>query len=136
MVSRKGPTDVDGVSRRCDHEIVRQNGIELQRLIENLIDYNQIPRQELTIESFDIDRLWQELLNNYAISIDRKALRLAMRGEVDNWAADRYKLKTTLDNLLSNAVNYTPDGGEIDIVWCAASLHSVAMLVIASVTRW
>ncbi len=100
-------------------EIVRQNGIELQRLIENLIDYNQLPHQELTFEEIDLNALWQELLNNYGISIDKKALQLALHGDVSTWVADRYKLKTTLDNLLSNAINYTPEGGRIDIKWRA-----------------
>ena len=99
--------------------IVRQNGIELQRLIENLIDYNQLPHQELTFEEFDLETLWQELLNSYSITIDKKGLQLKMHGEVETWVADRYKLKTTLDNLLSNAVYYAPEGGCIDIVWYA-----------------
>jgi len=47
-------------------EIVRQNGIELQRLIENLIDYNQLPHQELTFEEIDLNALWQELLKQHA----------------------------------------------------------------------
>ena len=98
-------------------EIVRSNGIELQRLIENLLDYNQLPHQELTFEEVGLEVLWQELLTNYRLSIDKKALQLELHGEVETWVADRYKLKTTLDNLLSNAIFYTPDGGEIDIVW-------------------
>jgi two-component system, NtrC family, sensor histidine kinase GlrK len=106
-------------------EIVRNNAIELQRLIENLIDYNQLPRQELLFEEFDLEPLWQELLDNYRISIDQKALHLVTNGSVDAWVADRYKLKTTLDNLLSNAINYTPEGGIIDIAWRAEAANLV-----------
>jgi two-component system sensor histidine kinase GlrK len=98
-------------------EIVRQNGIELQRLIENLIDYNQLPKQELAFETIDLEALWQALLRNYSITIDRKDLQLQLQGGVDSWVADRYKLRTTLDNLLSNAINYTPEGGSISIAW-------------------
>ena len=97
--------------------IVRHNGIELQRLIENLLDYNQLPHQQLTFEEVNLDTLWQELLGNYHISIDKKALQLSLHGDVRTWVLDRYKLRTTLDNLLSNAVNYTPDGGHIDVEW-------------------
>lgn len=99
-------------------DIVRLNSIELQRLIENLIDYNQqVPSQELLLEVIDLNKLWQEILANYRISIDQKCLKLDMNGSVDNWVADHHRLKTSLDNLLSNAVNYTPEGGSIDIVW-------------------
>lgn len=98
-------------------DIVRHNGIELQRLIENLLDYNQLPHQNLTFEEVDIQALWQELLTSYRISIDNKSLHLHLHGELETWVVDRYKLKTTLDNLLSNAVNYTPVNGHIDIGW-------------------
>jgi two-component system sensor histidine kinase GlrK len=97
--------------------IVRQNGIELQRLIENLIDYNQVPRQELNIETFALEALVEELLAHYRFSLDNRALTLELKGSVDEWTADRYKLRTALDNLLSNAVNYTPEGGRIEVVW-------------------
>ena len=98
-------------------DIVRQNGIELQRLIENLIDYNHLPHQDLSFEEFDLHRLWDELLDNYRISLNKKALQLLEQGSVNRWVADRYKLRTSLDNLLSNAINYTPEGGRIDISW-------------------
>jgi two-component system sensor histidine kinase GlrK len=100
-------------------EIVRQNGIELQRLIENLIDYNQLPNQEPKFEVINIDSLWRDLLRNYGISVDKKTLQLELCGMVETWVADPYKLRTTLDNLLSNAINYTPEGGSIDIAWRA-----------------
>jgi two-component system sensor histidine kinase GlrK len=98
-------------------EIVRQNSIELQRLIENLIDYNRLPQQEQNIEEFKLEELMQELLASYRISIDKKELQLKQHAGEATWVADRYKLKISLDNLLSNAINYTPKGGAIDIVW-------------------
>jgi len=98
-------------------EIVRHNAIELQHLIESLLDYNQLPTQALSFEEIELDQLWRELLANHRISITQKALQLDQRGRVSHWVADRYKLKTSLDNLLSNAVNYTPEGGVIDIAW-------------------
>jgi two-component system sensor histidine kinase GlrK len=97
-------------------EIVRQNGIELQRLIENLLDYNQLPNQQLSHDNIQMDRLWRELLGHYRLAIDRKGIDLTLDEKVDNWVADEAKLRTTLDNLLSNAVNYTPDGGRISVV--------------------
>ena len=98
-------------------EIVRDNSIELQRLIENLIDYNQMPRQGLTIETFSVEALVQELLSHYRITLENKALTLELEGAADEWQADRYKIRTAMDNLLSNAVNYTPEGGRIEVVW-------------------
>jgi two-component system sensor histidine kinase GlrK len=98
-------------------DIIRENSVELQRLIENLIDYNQMPRQDLEFEQISLDTLWSELLGHYLLSIQGKSLRLEISKRVDSWVADLYKLRTALDNLLSNAVNYTPKGGEIEVVW-------------------
>lgn len=98
-------------------EIVRQNGIALQRLIENLIDYNRLPHQALSLEKIELKELWRELLGNHSLSLHKKALELRQSGLEETWVADRYKLKTSLDNLLSNAINYTPEGGCIEIKW-------------------
>ena len=99
-------------------EIARKNGIELQRLIENLLDYNRVPEQKLDYEEVEIAALWQDILSNYQLMLDKKALQLDLHGDIDYWVADRATLRTALDNLLSNAVNYTPEHGRIDIAWC------------------
>ena len=98
-------------------EIVRQNGIDLQRLIENLLDYNQMPTQDMDYQDVDLRALWRELLAHYQMGLDRKRLQLSLGGNVDGWRLDPRKLRTSLDNLLSNAINYTPQGGKIDVQW-------------------
>ncbi|MCB1679053.1 MAG: HAMP domain-containing histidine kinase [Halioglobus sp.] len=98
-------------------DIVRENAIELQRMIENLVDYNPLSRREPVFERIVLAPLWQEILASYRITIDQKHIAVTLRGAVDDWVADRHKLKTTLDNLLSNAVNYAPEDGRVDIVW-------------------
>ena len=113
---------ITGHLSQQQHEIVaivQQNSIELQRLIENLLDYNQLPSQQAEYEEINFERLWQELLGNYRIAIDKKSLKLRLHGKLESWVADRSKLRTTLDNLLSNAISYTPIGGRIDITWLA-----------------
>jgi len=106
-------------------EIVRQNGIELQRLIENLLDFNRLRQEALNLEKIELQALWRELLGNYSLSLSRKALQLQQTGHQKTWVADRYRLKTSLDNLLSNAINYTPEGGCIDILWRSKGTHLV-----------
>jgi len=116
LLAEQIPGHLSGQQREIV-EIVRHNGIELQRLIENLLDYNQLPQQEIQYESIDIESLVRELSASYRISIDKKDLQMNLSGPAMNWVADRHKLKTSLDNLLSNAINYSPNRGIVDIRW-------------------
>jgi len=98
--------------------IIQQNSRELQRLIENLLDYNQVLHQhQLNLDVVDVESVWQELLSSYAISIERKNLKVILDGDALSWKADGSKLRTVLDNLLSNAVSYCPSYGEVFIRW-------------------
>tara|TARA_R110002094_G_scaffold217646_1_gene188817 strand:- start:2815 stop:4224 length:1410 start_codon:yes stop_codon:yes gene_type:complete len=93
--------------------IVQHNSIELQRLIENLLDYNQLPHQGIFPEAIELDVLVASLLKNYHISVESKVLNVSHHWSVTEWFADRNKLKIALDNVISNAVNYTPENGSI-----------------------
>ena len=99
-------------------DIIQANSRELQRLIENLLDYNQmIHSQQLRRQPLVLQPLWQELIAAYQMTIDRKALQVSCEGEIDQWPVDETKFRAVLDNLLSNAVNYTPQQGCISIYW-------------------
>lgn len=95
--------------------IVQQNGYELQRLIENLLDYNQLPHQGLRLEPVDLPAMGKLLFEHYQMTSENKGLNVSSQWRLERWVADRSKLKTALDNLISNAVNYTPDGEVINL---------------------
>lgn len=113
--------------------IVQQNSIDLQRLIENLLDYNQLPDQSLKPDRIDLESLGKLILDNYRISIEHKRLKIVTQYRTKKWFTDRHRLKITLDNLISNAVNYTPEKGVIQ-VYCKTAGDKLIIAVANSGT--
>ncbi|MEH6357484.1 MAG: HAMP domain-containing sensor histidine kinase [Pseudomonadales bacterium] len=99
-------------------DIIQANSRELQRLIENLLDYNQmIHSQHLLREPLALQDLWQELIAAHQMTIERKGLQVSLDGDIEQWPVDEKKFTAVLDNLMSNAVNYSPLQGRINIHW-------------------
>jgi two-component system sensor histidine kinase GlrK len=97
--------------------ILRDNSLRLQRLIENLLSYSewQAKRSGLELSEIRLQPLVKSAIETYQLPINAHHLRLDL--QVDDLAleADRAKLKLILDNLISNAVKFTPDGGTITV---------------------
>ena len=97
--------------------ILRENSLRLQRLIENLLSYSewQAKRGGLDVAELSLPAMVQGAIETYQLPIN--AHRLTLVREVDDLSihADRAKLRLILDNLVSNAVKFTPDGGTITV---------------------
>jgi len=97
--------------------ILRDNGIKLQRLIENLLSYTawQTNAVGLELSEFRLRPLVKQVLENQQLTLLSQRVRLDVRIEDVTLYADRGKMRLILENLLSNAVKYSPKGGTIHI---------------------
>lgn len=99
-------------------EILRGNGMALQRLIENLLSYSAL--QAHRVEAIQAGRvrladIVARVAADQALALRTKALRLdADAGDCAVWG-DADKIRVILDNLLSNAVKFSPPGATIRI---------------------
>jgi len=97
--------------------ILRDNSLRLQRLIENLLSFSewQAKRAGLDVSEIRLQSLVKSAIETYQLPINAHRLRLDL--QVDDVAlhGDRAKLMLILDNLISNAVKFTPDGGTITV---------------------
>lgn len=97
--------------------ILRENGMKLQRLIENLLTFSawQARSVGLEVSEFKLRPLVKSVLEAQQLTLVSQRVRLEVRVDDLTVAADRGKLKLILDNLLSNAIKFTPQGGSIHI---------------------
>lgn len=97
--------------------ILRDNGIRLQRLIENLLSFSAWQSQSagLEVSEFRIRPLIKQVLENQQLTLLSQRVRLDVQVEDLTLQADRGKLRLILENLLSNAIKYSPKGGTIHI---------------------
>ena len=97
--------------------ILRENGLQLQQLIENLLSYSewQTKRGGLELSQFQLKPLIDSVIESYQLRVAARRLRLAVDVEDLVLDADRNKLKLILDNLLSNAVKFSPAGGVVGL---------------------
>jgi two-component system sensor histidine kinase GlrK len=97
--------------------ILRENGIKLQRMIENLLSFSawQTSSQGLDASEFRLRPVVKQVLENQQLTLLSQRVRLDVQVEDVTLIADRGKLRLILENLLSNAVKYSPKGGSIHL---------------------
>jgi two-component system sensor histidine kinase GlrK len=95
--------------------ILRENGIKLQRLIENLLSFSAWQTSSIGIETseFRLRPVVKQVLENQQLTLLSQRVRLDVKIEDVTLTADRGKMRLILENLLSNAVKYSPKGGSI-----------------------
>jgi two-component system sensor histidine kinase GlrK len=95
--------------------ILRENGLKLQRLIENLLSFSAWQTSSVGLESseFRLRPLVKQVLENQQLTLLGQRVRLEVKIEDVTLNADRGKVRLILDNLLSNAIKYSPKGGAI-----------------------
>jgi two-component system sensor histidine kinase GlrK len=98
-------------------EILRHNGIKLQRLIENLLGFSawQSNSTGLDVSEFRLRPVVRQVLENQQLTLVSQRLRLDVHIDDLTLAADRGKVRLILENLLSNAIKYSPRGGVINL---------------------
>ena len=97
--------------------ILRENGMKLQRLIENLLSFSAWAAKSVGLEvtEFKLRPLVKSVLENQQLTLIAQRVRLDVQVEDLTPWADRGKVRLILDNLLSNAIKFTPRGGTIAI---------------------
>lgn len=97
--------------------ILRENGIKLQRMIENLLSFSAWQTSSVGLEAteFRLRPLVKQVLENQQLTLLSQRARLDVQVEDVTLMADRGKIRLILENLVSNAVKYSPKGGAIHL---------------------
>ncbi|MCK2046920.1 two-component sensor histidine kinase [Chromohalobacter sp. TMW 2.2299] len=95
--------------------LIDVSGQELQALIEQLLDYNLLQHSRgLKVTRFDLVTVIQEVLAKHRLALDKKGMDVDWpRHTPLPWQADRERTASVLDNLISNAIAYGENGGQL-----------------------
>ncbi len=113
----------DGIAGKLSRQqaeimhILRDNSLRLQHMVENLLNYTKIQfdLSKLNITNVALNDIITDVIQPYALTIDSKRITLQANIDAIMLQIDAEKLRTVLDNLISNAVKFTPAQGTIHI---------------------
>jgi len=107
-----------GARQRQIVSIMRENSVRLQHQIDALLDYQRAlhAAASLQVAPASLDKLVRDVAGAHALAAQSKDQQLKLALEPVRIDADADKLRSVLDNLISNAIKYAPRGGVISLV--------------------
>lgn len=97
---------------------MREQANRLKRLIDDLLDVSRIASGHFALqpEVTDLAALTRKVVEEAQATTNRHTIRLDLASASIIGVWDRQRLAQVLNNLLSNALKYSPQGGEIQVV--------------------
>jgi two-component system sensor histidine kinase GlrK len=98
-------------------DILRDNSIKLQKLIENLLTFSawQTKTAALEFSDFELKPLVFGVLSQHRLAVSSRKIRLQLEVTPVCLRADEGKLRLVLENLISNAIKFTPARGLLHV---------------------
>jgi signal transduction histidine kinase len=100
-------------------EITRKHSLHLRRLIGDLFELSKLDAASIkpSLETFSLAELLQDVTQEFELEAQRKGISLTAEApsEATLVHADIGLIQRVLENLLRNALKYTPAGGSITI---------------------
>lgn len=124
--------DQDENDKKVFLKIIRKNGDILLNLINDIVDISKIEANLLTISKKPllIDKFLAEIENHYTeilASQKNKTIQFAISSNIApnvSIQTDQVRLRQILDNLIGNAIKFTPSGSiSIDVKMVGEFLH-------------
>jgi two-component system sensor histidine kinase GlrK len=114
---------LDGAVGKLDQQqqevtgILRDNSVRLQKLIENLLTFSawQTKTAALEFSDFELKPLVFNVLSQHRLTVSSRKIRLQLEVSPVSVRADEGKLRLVLENLVSNAIKFTPDRGLLHV---------------------
>ncbi|WP_412480026.1 ATP-binding protein [Azonexus sp. IMCC34839] len=102
-------------SQREVVDILRHNVAALQRQIESLLSLNAaaFAARQLNPAAVPVDRLLAEAAQRRELHAQGRQVQVVVEAPSQSATLDAEKLGVVLDNLLSNAIDFSPPGGEV-----------------------
>jgi signal transduction histidine kinase len=89
---------------------IKQSAQCMDELIQDLLDYSRISRDELKLSPVDLEAAVREVVVSVDQEIERKGATVRLRGRLPGVMAHRTTLVQMLANLFSNALKFVQDG--------------------------
>ena len=109
--------------RRGFLDVIGRNSVRLERLVGDLLFVAQLESAHLTLsmQPVDVAEIAAHAVGAASPRARQQGIAFALHTDGPVWlSGDRDRLGQTLDNLISNAVHYSPDGGTISVRVAAA----------------
>jgi signal transduction histidine kinase len=113
-------------------EVVHRQTAKLARLVDELLDVSRIEsgRLELRVADVDLPELVAEVMRRHQLMATKHELRLKYDPERQlGVRGDRDHLEQVLNNLIGNAMKYSPEGGAIEVTVTRAGEQEVEFSV-------
>ncbi|MCP5244929.1 MAG: phosphate regulon sensor histidine kinase PhoR [Burkholderiales bacterium] len=111
--------DIDMEMRSKALKAMTEQTMRMQHLVEDLLTLSRLENtlNKLSESTVDMASMLHELHREAeSLSGGRHTIKLSIDSE-SQILASREELRSAFSNLISNAIRYTPDGGEIGIRW-------------------
>lgn len=111
-------------------KIINRQIDRMAKLVEDLLDISrlQVGRLSLELERFDLVQLTRETCERVGVLSQQHPLQVEAPEQLEGvW--DRGRLDQVITNLLSNAIRYSPEGGEVRVRVEADGAQGVRLMV-------